>query len=638
MSTSYEAIVLMLRAQAWGALIVLSLVGWGWVVVRLFFRRTRSYGLGACLGLAFAAFLGGILNLLHLITPGILKSFVLGGALLALWQMARARRLPSMWEVATIRSWRGQWKWKYLLLSLLALYFLFYFIGIPRLLFYNFMDDEPYYLAQPIKMLEAHYLLPDPFSVRRIISSVGASYFVQGLVLCALPIENLHLADQYLGFILMILISLSLARQFRLSPFQSAILVFMALLARNQDQNQTFYEVPSALFLGLALVGAQRSLLQRFPSAQAFACGLIAGTLVSLKSTYLPHAACFCVILYVIWGWKRGWRFALKGWVFSALGCLVVLLPWMLAMRQTSGTYFYPILGPGYYFTAYSHIKLSQTLDPIGTLILGWSYFLPLILLLVTQLFFLRRDDRAGLFLALAAACFMGTLATAAVTGGEASPRYNLPILLPTLLLAFIQFSREKRRRPDWFPGRLIQVGSVLLLLSAYHYTLHADASLPIPLERYYRINQTWRNVPMDWRNNRPQYTRISEALPKDGLILTSIQHPYLLNRLDEHILIADWPGSAGPPPGWPISQNGEALANYLRSQSIRYLAYSYVGNDTLNLALLYSRREKSNSYLKDLSVNYDLADAQYRELAKSRRKIYDDGSVFILDLDTPAP
>jgi len=71
MGTSYEAIILMLRAQAWGALIVLSLVGWGWVVARLFFRRTRSYGLATCLGLAFAVFLGGILNLLHLITPGI---------------------------------------------------------------------------------------------------------------------------------------------------------------------------------------------------------------------------------------------------------------------------------------------------------------------------------------------------------------------------------------------------------------------------------------------------------------------------------------------------------------------------------------------------------------------------------------
>jgi hypothetical protein len=225
-------------------------------------------------------------------------------------------------------------------------------------------------------------------------------------------------------------------------------------------------------------------------------------------------------------------------------------------------------------------------------------------------------------------------LVTDFATGGDDGTRYNTPIVMPALVLSYFQFSWERRLRPEWKLGRFLQAGSIALL--AMGIALNASRGHYSNMLGDIKVSLTDR--PMDSLETRQEYAGISAALPKEGLILTTLQNPYLLNHLDERILLADWPGCAGLPPGWPIKKNGEALAEYLTSQSIRYLAYSYVGNAQLEFCLNPGGIYAHPSVRTQIQFgSYLLANKQYLELKQSRRIIYDDGKVFILDLATRA-
>jgi len=627
-------------AQTWCAILVVAFIGWGRLVLRCMGDRVNSIGLDGCVGVSLAVFLGGLLNLLHLITRGVLIGFTLAGVGLAIGQIIRSigkRPLPE--AAAVLRAWRGGWSWKRLALLCFALLFFFRMAGTPRVLTYVDTDDDQFYLAEPVKMMEAHYFAADPYSLRRIESSVGGNYFLQCLVMSCLPLENVQMANQYLGLVLIALVSLALARQFKLSPLETTIFAIFSISIPPADRNLTFNVLPSAFVLALVLAGTKRTNLTRQAAAQALLVGLMAGTIASLKSTYLPHAALFCLVLYLLWGFARGWKFALMGWAFALIGALLVLVPWMAAMRITSGTYLYPVFGTGYDYTSYHQLPAPyMTAAPTQVLLAGAYYFLPLVAIIIVQLLLLPGEESSLVFLAITVACLLGTVAIDLATGGESLRRFSFAIMMPTLLLTYLQFSRERRLRPRWKPGRFLQAGSFAMLALASAFTEFGPRMGEYSI-LWGRIKVSLTDPPLDSPETRQEYVKISSALPKDGLILTTLQHPYLLEPLDQHVLLADFLGGASLPPGWPIKKDGEALAEFLLSHSIRYLAYSYADNAQLTDISIrtgdaVSRRR---TWLLVLYESYLLANKQYLELEKSRRKIYDDGKVFILDLSVRA-
>ena len=58
------------------------------------------------------------------------------------------------------------------------------------------------YLVFPQKMLATHHFAADPFSDRRVISSLGGSYILQAFVIAATSLSNIGMADRTLGLIL----------------------------------------------------------------------------------------------------------------------------------------------------------------------------------------------------------------------------------------------------------------------------------------------------------------------------------------------------------------------------------------------------------------------------------------------------
>ena len=628
-----HAILHFLWAQTWCAILVIAFIGWGRLILKCLVGEVSSIGLAACIGLSAAVFVGGLLNIFQLITGWILICFTLIGVGLAVGQIIRLTgKHPPSESAAVLSAWRGGWSWRRAALFCFVLLFLFRLAGTPRVLRYATADDWTFYLAVPVKILNVHSLAADPYSERRIEASVGGNFFLECLVMSSLPLRNVQMADQYLGVVLMVLISLALARQFELSPLETTFLGIFSISIPPVEMNLTFNALPSALFLAMVSVGTQREYLTQRPVVQAFLVGLLAGTVCSLKSTYLPHAVLFCLALYLLWGFEKGWKFALRGWAFALIGALLILFPWMAEMRVTCGTYLYPIFGTGYDFTSYHQFPAPNTATLGKVISAGAPNCLLLTALISVQIIFLRREARSLVPIALTLACLLGTMAVDFSTGGEAVRRYSFPVVMPILLLTYLQFSWERRLRPGWKPGRFLQAGSFVTLVLASVFVGFSPQSSEYST-MWHRIEVSLSDPPLDSPETQQEYAKISSALPKDGLILTTLQQPYLLDHLDEHILLADFPGCAGLPPGWPIKKNGEALAEFLLAHSIRYLAYTYADNWVLKFQASNMTVWKNVTYASSL-----LANKQYLELKQSRRIIYDDGKVFILDLSIRGP
>ena len=123
----------------------------------------------------------------------------------------------------------------------------------------------------------------------------------------------------------------------------------------------------------------------------------------------------------------------------------------------------------------------------------------------------------------------------------------------------------------------------------------------------------------------------MQQSIPEGKTMLARVRDPFLFDFKRNKIFIADEPGLSSPPPGIPFFKGPEALADYFLSKSIRYIAYSYTyppGFHTRNLLdsphhILIRTQIK---HTVDFQDNLD-------KLGNTRKRIYDDGEIFVLDL-----
>jgi hypothetical protein len=134
------------------------------------------------------------------------------------------------------------------------------------------------------------------------------------------------------------------------------------------------------------------------------------------------------------------------------------------------------------------------------------------------------------------------------------------------------------------------------------------------------------------------EYQGMEAALPAQNVILEDVPYPFLLNQKKHTIYQMDWPGAAGPAPGWPFTSNTAALAQYLRKNSVRYIAYDYEYArwiDISSCAVL----ERPQYYSTELYVLFWmslLTHSQFNDLRSRYQSAYDDGKVTVIDLQSP--
>ena len=146
------------------------------------------------------------------------------------------------------------------------------------------------------------------------------------------------------------------------------------------------------------------------------------------------------------------------------------------------------------------------------------------------------------------------------------------------------------------------------------------------------------RNLPLVTLDEREKYSKMLDSVPEGEIVLTRLDKPFLMNFKKHTIWIADWPGGASLPPGMPSFKGEEALADYLVSQSIRYVAYSYANEANFPKKSLGGRLIISpdvSLWLQNEALNTFEFQESLQKLGETRKRIYDDGENFVIDLSS---
>jgi hypothetical protein len=623
------------EALLWCALLFVSVAGYGAVLLRLFGLRGPSVALAAISGVGVVIFLGGCLNLIRAITTPVLLAMILLGLLAAILLRITLTEPGSPNESGNLPT--SSSRTVTLLLLLLAVLYLARLGASVHAGQYQASDDYNFYLAAPVKMLQLHHYAADPFSERRIMTSIGGSYFLQTLVLAALPLANVQMADRTLGLLLLAFMAYGLANEFHLTRVQRLVFAFLVIFTPQLQFNLTFVLLPSALFFGLVYLAANRKLFADRPILLALLLGMVTGAVATTKSTYLPHGVIFVACIALFHWRRRGISAGARALFFAAVGAFLVMAPWMIAHHATSGTSFYPTLGPGYEYTAYGLYPAPSGAGPAVIIHKVIPFCLPLLFLFIIEWVLGDRDEQGEAILALSVAAFSAALLVGIATGGDSVRRYNYPCMLPALVLLYVVFSRRVNAVPTARRWSILQACTAIFIvlgaLTIWGNRL-SNELMQIPWGLKFALTDT----PIVPSSVQAEYAAVQRAIPTDAPALATVDNPFLFDFRARSIGIADYPGAASLPPGWPSRQDGEVLARYLLANHLRYLVYDYgyfadFDREAPHVIADTSRTQWIHSEARIALRSHQ----QYAELAQTRLHLYDDGNIYILDLATPA-
>jgi hypothetical protein len=638
----------------WALCVCLGFLGWGAGLVRVTGLARlpgvpRDPGAAACLGVAFAVCCGGLVDLLRIMSPALVIGFVSIGILLAAVQYLPAIGLPRLPTGLVARLLLVA----VLLLGAIAVFGHVYYPDFSR------FDDYPGYLVFPEKLMASGSLGFEPFSERRLLTSLGGMYFLQALVLAGADFYFFHLIDPALGVgLIVLMLEAAMRRRSVALAWRLGVLLFVLLLLPT-IVNLTAIVLPVALMLLAYLV------LEADPEAEPgprslgriVALSLVAAALVAIKPAYLTWPGSFLALAY---GRRLVLdRFRLRSWYEpAALAAMtvVLLLPWMFANLHETGTAMYPVFGNGYYASRYGNYPPVWTLVPPAEqfrILLHESWTLgPR--LLASGLFFVlalrastRSADRgaagrpgaAMLTLYFLLACLVMLTTIAAGTAMQDLMRYGYPGMAAMLAVAFYYMAVAGSRVTRGEAAAAVAACLVVVAGNVHgvvQYYGHAVANLGMAvLGPGFRPAMLVGVLTHDDGAERQAVLRMQQAIPAGAPVLERLDYPFVLDFHRNDVLVADWPGVVSPPPGMPMFQGPEKLAAYLLGVSVRYVAYAYA-NESKFPASEASQLPDEIWILRDAKLAFDFQD-NLAALMQTRRLVFKDDTRAVIDLAEPA-
>jgi hypothetical protein len=310
-------------------------------------------------------------------------------------------------------------------------------------------------------------------------------------------------------------------------------------------------------------------------------------------------------------------------------------------MYQSSGTLLYPIFGRGFHGSVYGgSVKLPNSEIPPNLAIKLKLYAILTIIYIPTVLairFWIiglgKKPIVREATLSICLSAVMGAAIVVFSTGGESGYRYSYPLLVVVFVIFISVFVENiEPKKLNLKLKKITFSGSVflsLLLAIASHEKTPGQSNIYL-----YNLGLGLRNVPLVTLDEREKYSKMLDSVPEGEIVLTRLDKPFLMNFKKHTIWIADLPGGASLPPGLPSFKGEEAVADYLVSQSIRYVAYSYANEAN------HSRKDFEDRlspewpfWLQNQTLNTFEFQDSLQKLGESRKRIYDDGENFVLDL-----
>lgn len=137
-------------------------------------------------------------------------------------------------------------------------------------------------------------------------------------------------------------------------------------------------------------------------------------------------------------------------------------------------------------------------------------------------------------------------------------------------------------------------------------------------------------------------YGRLQASVPPGQPILVMLDDTHLLDTKRNPIFNYDHPGTMGPKGGPPAFQGPEALASYLESVGIRYIAFQ-VGPSSPEYDPGYWERKIASAVVVNGRGNFYKVQGRFeldafktlQALAASRRVLFSEGEIRVIDLQT---
>ena len=313
-------------------LIVVSFVLWGVgaAIQRLTGRPAGCWPVSIGVGLAATVAAGGILNAAHIAYRP------------ALWTLAAIELAVSVVELRRIQRWKLDYKGKAavdivsaaLVIGMATLFAIT--TQLPPLAF-NSHDDFEKYLAYPVRMLATGTLTGSPLSALGS-ETLGGQTFLHGLVLSFLPVSHIgHINGVDAVFCFAALMLLTAAAGWnKFSWFPGAVVGPLLIAAINPQYVNVSSLYSGALLMATAIMLTAQSGEIPFPSA--IVLGLVYGSLVALKPSFMIFPACHLAFLLLAprkenISWKSELAWCGKVISFAAL----FLFPWILLHLHNYG-------------------------------------------------------------------------------------------------------------------------------------------------------------------------------------------------------------------------------------------------------------------------------------------------------------
>lgn len=627
---------------AWALVLLVSFTGWGRLFAQAFQARIPS-SIACALGIGGVIFLGGWLNLFHAL--GSWTFYALTGLGVAAYLLLREQRPV---EYRWLKYWRGSTQWtRYLLIAALLIMGLRVAATI-RLGMFNSFDDGSAYLTFPHKLLDVHAFAFDPFSDRRVISSLGGSYLLQAFVISATSLSHIGMADRALGLVLLAVALFDLGIACKLSTMQIGLLEFLAFLSPQETINLTFIILPTSLLLAMAWLILQTCKEDGEPLMRyALLAGMVGGGLLSLKSTFLPSVGAFCLIPFLLMYYRTRRVAFLTMPLIAGAGCLLVLASWMISMKIDSGTYLFPVLGYGVDYASHGVFHTTVKFASSRALLKIFLQGIALLALASIQIFGGIKNGRTRFSLSILLAAAFAITAFNYKSGGDFIWRYNFPQFFSAILIFYAVNAGELQKTAATQKAKMVfSVGVLSLVAMIFYYDMAGQHPRPfrqLALElKDYRLGlrASLSGMALSSPFLVDEYRAAESALPRHATAIENTAYPFLFQYKDRTLLLDDWPGAASPQPGWPFGPKLSQVASYLTGNSIRYLVYDYhyaLWTD-VEACMALEEPDRNSQELLQLWWMTVLAHNQFDHLRRSYRSIYDDGNLAVIDLLSPMP
>jgi hypothetical protein len=523
----------------------------------------------------------------------------------------------------------------------------------------NYFDDAQAYFAYPLEALQKGSLQPQPFSERRINTSLGANYLLDAVMAVDGDVRSIGFIDQTLGYILYAAAIWTVGRKLGFSFGTNGLLLGLLVILPLVQVNATPVYLQAAVALSLLLVMHESAECERADWRSGVLWGVLASVVCLTKSSGIVFVLPLIAIFAVVHSIRVRNLAQIQNAMIAGTTLLVLALPWMIQQHRNEGTYLSPLLGRGFHASAWGILPLPrQTATPLTIAMV----VLPDVGALLAAAFLawkLRSPSRSFdvSLITFILAALVATPLIAFSTAGDGVDRFTFPFHIPALIMlgALVLATQvsDLERRPWRRAAQIFLVIWTLALVAilgrhyrSYSTALHRlDEAVGIRISQSVLFELVLDDKTLIAEERRAHAAQNTVPAGEPMLEATLFAYPYDCRR--NKVFVADYPGMAGWAPGIPIGQGPEPVRDYLVKHNLHYflcdrrLTYNnediaeFLRSPILDLSLhdIISQRHEIFPWSRmEWMVSRDVRHNLFL-IADSGARLYDDGIVVVVRL-----